>query len=553
MATVTSLNEHQVMSSEALLEMFLSLTKSTKWKDDRVEHSYALMMGSLVHASNRMLVQLGPASPEVDLNYQHHLSSHSGHIAVRPHLFIQSGGDQGKSSIHKRVAVVSVSFGSIHCFLNNHFLCLQEKVIKYLLTELDQCKSSDCRVVYLHALGNARMISKHGVFMALRKQAIDSGKRESVAALKSMKLCLDEEFSSTDLESNIKFMSRLTNTLIRIVYDSSLDTTSRLIASELLSTHFDGDGEILLKLMQHLDRFPVELATMIWKRAVEAVHDKIVSNSTLARVYNDWNLHAKVLSGSSASFKYVMGGTRAANLSYGVDLEMLKGTLPKETLFKFDIDTEDSTQEVISVGMFAGGLSSLAGGTLIFFRCNCLKINSFLGSDDDETDQNEIDTSDGESESTMAGLSLQVLGAHTRPIIFFRSTGELMGHVWSGTGSEPTSVYRSNLLLADYFEVRPLINGFLLEQSFKGVFSINLLGEIQISIWSRNSHSNVQTLGAVLFQGSQEIFTSDRKTSARKFFSFGTETNLDFITDFDFASAPYRICIQIVQPDFVFR
>lgn len=150
-------------------------------------------------------------------------------------------------------------------------------------------------------------------------------------------------------------------------------------------------------------------------------------------------------------------------------------------------------------------------------------------------------------------MTLQVLGNQLRPFLFFSSSSELMGHLWSGAASDPTSVFRGNLFIADYLELRPLINGFLVEQSLMGVFSVDLTGEIQVSLWNRNSHSVVQTMGSILFQGSQQIFTTDRRTSARKYFSFGAESKLNFITDFDFYSSPYRICIQITQPEFVFK
>ena len=158
-----------------------------------------------------------------------------------------------------------------------------------------------------------------------------------------------------------------------------------------------------------------------------------------------------------------------------------------------------------------------------------------------------------EEDSTLAGMTLQLLGNQLRPFLFFRSTSELMGHLWSGAASEPAPVFRANLLLADYQDIRPLINGFLVEQSLKGILSIDLSGEVQVSLWNRNSHSNVQTMAAILVQGSQQIYTTDRKTSAQKFFSFGAESRLNFITDFDFYNSPYRICIQITQPEFVFR
>lgn len=156
-------------------------------------------------------------------------------------------------------------------------------------------------------------------------------------------------------------------------------------------------------------------------------------------------------------------------------------------------------------------------------------------------------------DSTLAGMTLTLLGNQLRPFLFFRSTSELMGHLWSGAASEPTPVFRSNLLLADYTDIRPLVSGLLVEQSLKGVLSLDLTGEVQVSLWNRNSHSNVQTRASVLVQGSQQIFTTDRKTSARKMFSFGGASSLNFITDFDFYNSPYRICIQITQPEFVFK
>jgi microsomal triglyceride transfer protein large subunit len=153
----------------------------------------------------------------------------------------------------------------------------------------------------------------------------------------------------------------------------------------------------------------------------------------------------------------------------------------------------------------------------------------------------------------MAGMSLRVMNFQLRPLVFFTGTGELMGHVWSGTASEPTTAFQGNLLLSDYYSNYPLINGFVVEQQLKGVLSLDLSGEIQISLWNRNSHSVVHTKGSLLFQGSQTLLTSDRKTSASKQFSFGGNSQLDFVTDLDFYSSPFKMCMQIVQPGFTFR
>lgn len=413
-----------------------------------------------------------------------------------------------------------------------------------MISELDHCKDTDCRIVYLLALGNARILSRYGAFQALRKHAIQTGAREQVAALKALRATLEREWPRKATDT--KFANRVQHLLIRVLYDSSIESTARLIAAEILANIVDVDGQMIAKLVEHLHRFPAELATMIWKRAVTVVASRAKGVEHLSRVktYKDWSARAKVLNGSSDAFAYVMGETTDVEARYGVMLELLKGKLPKETAFNVQLapKTADSVgQEVINVGLFARGLSSFAGGDDADGQAG--------NAHENEEEANEVEGDD----STMAGVALQVLGTQLRPYLFFQSTGELMGHVWSGTGSESTPVFRSNLLLADYFDVVPLINGFLVEQRLKGMFSLDLKGEVQISIWSRNSHSNVQTVGAMLFQGGQEIFTSDPLTSARKHFAIGGETSMDFVTDFDFYSSPYRICIQITTPDFVFR
>jgi microsomal triglyceride transfer protein large subunit len=72
------------------------------------------------------------------------------------------------------------------------------------------------------------------------------------------------------------------------------------------------------------------------------------------------------------------------------------------------------------MGMFAGGLSS------------------FVTSDD-------AAAAPEDDESATAGMELTVMGVQVRPFVFFEGQGELMGHVWSGTGSERTPAFQVNI------------------------------------------------------------------------------------------------------------
>ena len=71
---------------------------------------------------------------------------------------------------------------------------------------------------------------------------------------------------------------------------------------------------------------------------------------------------------------------------------------------------KDSFHDFLQFGMFAGGLSVFGG-------------------------EDAVD--DGEEAN--AGIEITLLNTQLRPYVFFTGQGELMGHVWSGTGSERTT------------------------------------------------------------------------------------------------------------------
>jgi len=55
-------------------------------------------------------------------------------------------------------------------------------------------------------------------------------------------------------------------------------------------------------------------------------------------------------------------------------------------------------------------------------------------------DSGKTDTSDEANLPATAGLELVVFGVHIRPFIMFSNQGQLMGHVWAGTGSDKTPI-----------------------------------------------------------------------------------------------------------------
>lgn len=103
------------------------------------------------------------------------------------------------------------------------------------------------------------------------------------------------------------------------------------------------------------------------------------------------------------------------------------------------------------------------------------------------------DDSAAEEEAT-AGMEIILSGVQLRPFTFFSGTGELMSHVWAGTASERTSALHGTVLLQDHRQSVPLQSGFLALLDMRGSVSFDFGGEIQISIWNRNSHSVVDNV-----------------------------------------------------------
>lgn len=114
-------------------------------------------------------------------------------------------------------------------------------------------------------------------------------------------------------------------------------------------------------------------------------------------------------------------------------------------------------------------------------------LSSFVGGGDSSSEETESD----EEDTVTAGMEITVQGSYFRPLVFFNGNGELMGHVFSGTGSEPTAAYQATTLLHDHEQTIRLFNGATLTINILGGLSIDLNGQVQFSLWNRNAHCQV--------------------------------------------------------------
>ncbi|XP_052743530.1 microsomal triacylglycerol transfer protein [Bicyclus anynana] len=124
------------------------------------------------------------------------------------------------------------------------------------------------------------------------------------------------------------------------------------------------------------------------------------------------------------------------------------------------------TDDTVTVELWTRGLGALAGGAA------------------------EGDAG-GEAEEAGAGLALGVGGARLRELPLFRGQAELLGHVWTGTGSEPTPVLRALRPLAGARAALPLLGGAALRYRRAALLAAALDADATVSLWARTARARL--------------------------------------------------------------
>lgn len=396
---------------------------------------------------------------------------------------------------------------------------LNSKVSSLLLKELTACGEDDaeCRVVVIQALGNVGRLEEEE-FQVLKEHILHSSWRESVTAMKVLRDSL--QYRPKDRPMSPEFYVQLKELLLRVVYDDSLESTCRVLATELI-VRFLPDSLAPEQLIYHLPSFNNnELATMIYSR----IHSLRPQKEPK---HHDWYWKSCIINGTSASFVNTLAKTDSLTASYGVSLELFRGKFLRESSFDVLLDTKKRTQPLFSLGISARGLQNIPGVP----RPN---------------DMSEVE----ENEPTMSGMSIRLLGGYLRPLILFRNWKEIASYL---IFARSETAFIGNLMLIDHQEGYPLISGFVAEQQMRGVLSIDVSGSTSTSIWRFISHNTISTKASVIVQASQSVFTSYDNLWNSHLFSFGGQASIDFITDADFSSDPQKFCLQVTQPEFVIR
>lgn len=384
-----------------------------------------------------------------------------------------------------------------------------DQVKKQILNQLDKCKDESCQMMYIRTLKNLQAPDTVDILLNYaagpeRKPAIYAAR-----ALQTMPIGFLNDKHLKRLERIFFQLERIHDTSVRAM---SIDMLLQNKPSELLVK------DVLAFMSSEMTT--MELNTLILTRIQDLAEKNEKFNKILRKVISDprvGNYNTFSQMGLSSAFSRTLAETQSANSSFSSMLEITGGLLKRSTVDAY-VQTKDSEMRLLSFGIFAGGMSMFGGKDAV----------------DDGEDAN-------------AGIEISLLNNQLRPYVFFTGQGELMGHVWAGTGSERTTALQGSLLLQDHHEVKPLQNGLNADLILTGVISFDFAGQATVSLWNQDAHSKVELGAALVVQGQARVDNSFVQTLVE--FNTGAQTQLNFVTDLAFGGE-ILMCLQMIQPNF---
>lgn len=436
------------------------------------------------------------------------LSTHPSEFIIQDIMKLVKKGHNNDKLYETLVLTVASLTHTFSRTPNNMKQPIVSEVRNFLVEKLRSCDDELCQLMYIRGLKNLRMADTVNVLLEF---AEGEARKPAIYATRALQTMPDSYITKEVCVTMERIFLEL-----RSKHDSSV----RAMAVDILLRHNPSEDllRVILQMMALQDS--KELNTLLLGRLYDLSQSSKYLQQMLNKLLKDPqynNYHILGQNGVSSAFSRMLYEDKSANSSFSNMLEIQGGLLKRSTVDVF-VESHDAQMRLLSFGIFAGGLSVFSGEDAI----------------DDGEDAN-------------AGIEITLMDTQLRPFVFFSGQGELMGHVWSGTGSERTTALQGSLLLQDHLQVVPLQNGLNAELLLNGAISYDFAGEIQISLWNRNAHSLVEVGAAMVIQGVARVDTSFVQTLIE--FNTGAQTQLNFISDLDFYEEVI-MCLQMVQPNF---
>lgn len=333
------------------------------------------------------------------------------------------------------------------------------EVKNYLLKSMNKCADDDeCKLTFIRGLGNLRSPDTLDKLLHI---AENFPYKVSVSAMKSLK-----KFNSEQIP--IEWKDRLRRIFLQS--RKKFDSSARAIALDLYTNQHLNENDIaeLIEFLRSNDSAFEMKQYLIQKLKYQAMRcDEF--NRMLTKVLNanehvnNWNVFGGA-KGLSTVLQGSFSGFPSVNTTL-LSVQEIKGGVLKRGDVDLILKSKDQEISLFTLGLFAGGLSSF------------MSSNEEVDPDEDAT--------------ATAGMELSIQNVQLRPLVFFNGQGELMGHVWSGTASTPTTAYQGITMLQDFEQSLILNNGVELDVAITGAMSIDLNGKMEISLWYKNANSEV--------------------------------------------------------------
>ncbi|CAG0920976.1 unnamed protein product [Notodromas monacha] len=448
-------------------------------------------------------------------------------VAVTPHPPEEILADvfrvtQGNVPSEKLGETLLLSLASLaHRFCNEESKCQKEIVIRiryFLRGELKKCKELDCKLRYLRALSNLRSVENVDLFL----RYIEKDERKvGVAAAKALQMLPLGYFDSKSLNALEQIYAQLRK---------KHDSTVQAIAADILLRKDPPIDRLAFMLSTLSEQDSHELRTFVAERIRDLTRldpdlqrklSFLLADDTKWCGYNLWAQRGR----STAFTRYLYDDVgRGSNGTFVAAME-LGGGMIKRIKFDVNVGEENSLSTLLTLGVFARGLHSFS--------------NKHTAVDPEDAD-----------ESATAGFELSLLGSQLRPFVFFSGAGELMGHLWSGTASSRTPALQGTYVLHDHRQKIPLSNGVVAELSLLGGVSLDLGGQIEMSLWYKTAHSVIDEKAAFVIRGYAVADTPF--VESRLEFSLAADSELRLNADSDFSDKTV-MCMRMSQPELVLK
>uniref|UniRef100_A0A2M4APT1 Putative microsomal triglyceride transfer protein n=3 Tax=Anopheles triannulatus TaxID=58253 RepID=A0A2M4APT1_9DIPT len=385
------------------------------------------------------------------------------------------------------------------------------KVRTFLTTKLKACSEEACMFQYIRGLHNLRCPKTTDLLMKL---ALEAPRLVSVAAMKALRAFsiyiwnddFRSKFEEIFFQVSKPYDSSARTLALDILLDLKPDSSELSHLLQVLKSNdkaFEVKQYLLQKLRMSAAKCPAFAADL--RRAIES--DPAMNNYDVL-----------VPKGLSTALRRPFSTLPSFNASL-TSLQEMSGGVLKRGSVDLTLEVADESTSLFTLGLYARGLSA------------------FVSSNEEDSNEAEEDTT--------AGMELAIQGTVMRPLEFFSGKGELMGHVWSGTASEPTPAYQAITLLQDNEEHFHSHNGAALNLRANGAISIDLNGQVTMSLWGRNAQSKVEQNIGITMAGQLSLDTLFAKLAVR--FSAIQEPRLHLTSALDFSGDP-ALCMQLLQP-----